>query len=243
MKAMILAAGEGRRLRPLTDAVPKPMLPVGGRPLVVHLIDLLRSHGVREIAINLHHQPEAISAFLGDGRHFGVRVTYSLEERLLGSAGGVKRMEAFFGDEPFLVIYGDVLTGLDLTALHAFHTSRGAALTMALHQPEALNECGVVDLSEDGRVLAFVEKPGPGEEPSRWANAGIYIVEPPVLRQIPPDTPFDFGADLFPLLLERAASLYGYVSDAPVVDIGTPEGYVRAEAVARRLSTVEAGRS
>ena len=240
MKAMILAAGEGRRLRPLTDAVPKPMLPVGGRPLLVHLIDLLRSHGVREIAINLHHQPEVISALLGDGRPFGVRITYSLEERLLGSAGGVKRMEAFFGDEPFFVVYGDVLTDLDLTALRAFHTSQGAALTMALHQPAALNECGVAELAEDGRILAFVEKPAPGEEPSRWANAGIYIVQPLVLRHIPPDTPFDFGADLFPLLLQRGVPLYGYASDALVVDIGTPEGYVRAEAVARRLSTVGA---
>jgi len=118
--------------------------------------------------------------------------------------------------------------------------TRGSAF-MALYQPEALNQCGVVELAEDGRVLAFVEKPAPGEEPSRWANAGIYVVEPLVLRQIPPDTPFDFGADLFPLLLERAVSLYGYVSDAPVVDIGTPEGYERAEAVARRLSTVEVG--
>jgi NDP-sugar pyrophosphorylase family protein len=233
MKAMILAAGEGRRLRPLTETLPKPLLPVGGRPLIARLIELLRQHGVQEIAINLCHQPEAIRSFYGDGSRLGVRVTYSVEERPLGTAGGVKRMASFFGDEPFFVLYGDVLTNIDLTALRSFHNKRGAALTMGLYQPEERSECGMVQLGVDNRILTFVEKPESGQEPSAWANAGVYVVEPAVLRHIPPGA-FDFGADLFPLLLERGLALFGYMSDALVVDIGTPRGYARAQELASR---------
>lgn len=236
MKAMILAAGEGQRLRPLTERLPKPMLPIGGRPLLAYLVELLRAHGVRDIAVNLHHRPAAVSAYLGDGSRFGVRVRYSWEERLLGSAGGVKRMEPFFEDEPFFVLYGDVLTDLDLTALRTFHQERGGALTMALHRSERLGDCGVARLGEGQRVLEFVEKPPPGREPSSWASAGLYVVEPAVLRHIPEGQPFDFGADLFPLLLERGVPLYGYVSDALVLDIGTPERYRQAQAAAERVA-------
>ena len=151
MRAAILAAGEGSRLRPLTETLPKPLLPVAGRPLLAHLIDLLRHHGVNDVALNLHHLPAAIPAYLGDGRRFGVRTTYSLEERLLGSAGGVKRMEAFFGEEPFFVLYGDVLTDLNLTTLRAFHAARGAALTMALYRPEDISACGRPASCSDSR--------------------------------------------------------------------------------------------
>ncbi len=240
MKAMILAAGEGRRLRPLTESTPKPMLPVAGRPLLAHLIELLRRHGVREIGINLHHLPEAIPAYLGDGRRFGLRVSYSPEERPLGSAGGVKQMEAFFRDGPFFVLYGDVLTDLNLTALRLFHAERGAALTMALYRPEEISQCGSVRLGEDGRLLEFVEKPAPGREPSAWANAGIYVVDPAVLVHIPFGQRFDFGADLFPLLLERDVPLFGYASEALVLDIGEPARYQRAQAAAERLAPVRA---
>jgi len=240
MKAVILAAGEGSRLRPLTERVPKPLLPVAGRPLLAHLIDLLQRHGVEEIAINLHHLPEAIPAYVGDGARFGVRATYSFEERLLGSAGGVKRMEAFFGEEPFFVLYGDVLTDLDLAALRAFHAACGGALTMALYRPQDISACGAVQLDATGRLLAFVEKPAPGQEPSPWANAGIYVVEPAVLRSIPADQPCDFGADLFPLLLERGVPLFGYASEALVLDIGSPAGYQQAQAAVERLAVPKA---
>ena len=240
MRAVILAAGEGSRLRPLTETLPKPLLPVAGRPLLAHLIDLLRRHGVNEVALNLHHLPAAIPAYLGDGRRFGVRATYSLEERLLGSAGGVKRMEAFFGDEPFFVLYGDVLTDLNLTTLRAFHAARGAALTMALYRPEDISACGAVQVESTGRILAFFEKPAPGQEPSPWANAGIYVVDPAVLRSIPPDQACDFGADLFPLLLEQGVPLFGYASDALVLDIGSPARYRRAQAAGERLAVPRA---
>jgi len=232
MRAMILAAGEGTRLRPLTDRLPKPMLPVAGRPLLVHQIELLRRHGVREIAVNLWHRPQAAIGALGDGSALGVRIAWSIEERLLGTAGGVKHMAPFFADGTFFVLYGDVLTDADLSALLAFHRQRGAALTMALHRPAALRQCGVAHIDGTGRVLEFVEKPVPGEEPSGWANAGVYAVEPEVLDQIPADEPFDFAYELFPLLLARGVPLFGYASDALVVDIGTPERYERAQQAA-----------
>ncbi len=227
-RAMILAAGEGTRLRPLTATIPKPMLPLADRPLLEHLLDLLRCHGVSEVAINLHHLPQVIPAHFGDGRRFGVRITYSYEERLLGSAGAIKKLEGLF-DETFLVLYGDVLTDLDLTALRAFHGARGAALTMALHQPPDLTRCGVVEIDPEGRVLSFREKPAPDEVCSPWANAGVYVVEPEVQRFIPAGQPFDFGADLFPLLLERGLPVYGYATGAYVLDIGSTERYRQAE--------------
>lgn len=234
MKAMILAAGEGRRLRPLTELVPKPLLPVGGRPLIVRLIELLAAHGVREIAINVHHRPAAMIAALGDGARFGVRIVYSPEPALLGSAGGVKRMARFFGAEPFLVLCGDVLTDLNLSAMRAFHAERGAAATIAVHQPERLHECGVVRLAADARITEFVEKPAPGQEPSSWANAGVYVLEPQVLRFVPDGLSFDFGRDLFPLLLQRGVPIFAYASAALVLDIGTPEQYRQAQTALAR---------
>lgn len=233
MKGMILAAGEGRRLRPLTERLPKPMLPVDGRPLLAHLIELLRRHGVCDIAVNLHHRGEAIESYAGDGARFGVRLTYSHEERLLGSVGALKRLDWFLRDGPFFVLCGDVLTDIDLTALRSFHKARRAAVTIALYQPEALGSCGVVRLAEDDRILDFVEKPAPGTEPSRWANAGIYVVEPFVLDDIPRDRPYDFAADLVPALLARGLRIVGYGSDALVVDIGSHDGYRRAQQALR----------
>ena len=149
-------------------------------------------------------------------------------------------MEAFLGEEPFFVVYGDVLTDLNLTALRAFHAASGAALTMALYRPEDISACGAVQVDATGRILAFVEKPAPGQEPSPWANAGVYVVEPVVLRSIPPDQPCDFGADLFPFLLERGIPLYGYTSDALVLDIGSPARYERAQAAVERLAVPRA---
>ena len=161
MKAIILAAGEGTRLRPLTRDKPKPMLPLGGQPLIGRLVALLREHGVTDIAVNLHHRPEAIRAYLGDGSSFGVRVTYSYEDTLLGSAGAVKKLEPFF-DESFFVLYGDVLTDIDLTALAARHGDCGAALTMALHETDEPSRCGIAEVDGRGIVQRFREKPRAG---------------------------------------------------------------------------------
>lgn len=228
MKAIILAAGKGTRLGPLTRDIPKPMLPLGGQPLIAHLVELLREHGVSEIAVNLHHRPEAIRAYLGDGSKFGVRVTYSYEETLLGSAGAVKRLEPFF-DETFFVLYGDVLTDIDLTALASCHRSRGASLTMALHEADEPSRCGIAEVDGGGMVRRFREKPDARDVFSHWANAGVYVAEPSIIRLVPQDSFFDFGSHLIPLLLEQGDDIGAYLSNSYFLDIGSVERYEQAE--------------
>jgi NDP-sugar pyrophosphorylase family protein len=228
MKAMILAAGEGARLRPLTLERPKPMLPIGGKPLLEHIIDLLQRHGVREIAINLCHKPQAIIDYFGDGRRFGVEISYSLESPILGTAGAVKKLQHYF-DRTFTVIYGDLLTDLDLTSLAEYHRARGGMVTVALYQVENPSACGLVDLNGGGRIQRFVEKPPPEAVFTDLANAGVYVVEPEVIDHIPPATFYDFGHDLFPALLERGVPIYGYPIADYLIDIGTREKYERAQ--------------
>jgi len=234
MKGMILAAGEGRRLRPLTNYLPKPMLPVGGRPLLEHILTHLRNCGITNLAINLHHLPQAVIDHFGDGNRWGVRLRYSVEEELLGSAGGVKRLESFF-DEPFVVYYGDLFTRADLRPMIAAHRRGESIATMGLYRvPDPWNR-GIVQLDSGGRITRFVEKPPREEAFSNLANAGIYVLEPDVLRYIPPDQPCDFGRDVFPALLADGAPVAGYVLDAPLIDIGLPEKYREANRLAAEI--------
>lgn len=230
MKAIILAAGEGTRLRPLTGEQPKPMLPIGGLPLLEHLIRLLARHGVYDIAINLHYKPEAVTSHFGDGAPWGVHLTYSYEEHILGTAGAVRRLQRFL-DQSFFVLYGDVLTDIDLTALATFHQARQAGLTMALYRVPRPWECGIVEVDGDGRVRRFVEKPPRDNVFSDLANAGIYVMEPCLVADIPPDTFFDFGHDLFPRLLARGTPVYGYAigDDVYLLDIGSLDRYEQAQ--------------
>jgi mannose-1-phosphate guanylyltransferase len=240
MKALVLAAGEGTRLRPLTADCPKPMLPIGGQPLLAQIVLLLKQHGVTDIAINLHYKPWSIVRYFGQGRRLGVQIHYSLEEELLGSAGAAKRLEWFF-DEPFIVFYGDVYTDMDLSELIATHRQRGGLITMALYAVDNPTECGIVELDDHLRVLRFVEKPAADQVFSRLANAGVLLVEPEVLGLIPPDQRLDFGHDVFPMLLAKGQSLVGYPTEATVIDIGTPDNYLRAQEVAVRTSMGEKG--
>ncbi len=232
MRALVLAAGEGRRLRPLTLDRPKPMLPVGGRPLLEHIILLLKKHGITEIAINLHYKPWTIISHLGCGGRFGVRIQYSFEKRLLGSAGAARRLDWFLCKGPFIVFYGDLYTDLDLSELIAAHRRRGGWITMALYEVDNPTACGIVKLDGRGRVVRFVEKPRPEQVFSRLANAGVLVVEPQVLGMIPPEQPCDFGHDLFPQMLAADLPIYGYPIDDLLIDIGTPENYRRAQEVA-----------
>ena len=164
MKGMVLAAGEGRRLRPLTDHLPKPMLPVAGRPLLEHIIIHLRSCGIDDLAVNLCHHPTAVIDYFGDGCRWAVNLRYSVEEQLLGSAGGVKRLQSFF-DDTFLVYYGDVLTWADLRPMIAFHKQAGVLATMGLyHVPDPWNR-GVVQLDDSSIIVRFEEKPVPSMAP------------------------------------------------------------------------------
>lgn len=230
MKALILAAGEGTRLRPLTLERPKPMLPIGGVPLLELLIRLLARHGVRDVAINLHYKPEVVTSYFGDGEHWGVRLTYSYEEHILGTAGAVRRLQSFLS-ERFLVLYGDVLTSIDLTALSSFHTTRQAGVTAALYRVPRPWECGIVEMDGEGRIQRFVEKPPRDQMFSDLANAGVYVMEPDLIADIPPDTFYDFGHDLFPCLLERGVPIYGYPigPDDYLLDIGSLDKYEQAQ--------------
>jgi len=180
------------------------MVPVAGRPVLRYLLEWLRAYGIQEVAINLHYRPEAIRGALGDGAALGVRLTYSYEARLLGSAGALGPLASFL-DCPFVVVYGDVLTTLDLAALAAAHRRGGAPLTLALYEADNPTECGIVGTDPpalapggDGRVVRFVEKPAPEEVFSTLANAGVYLAQPEVARWVRPGERLDFGQDLFP---------------------------------------------
>ena len=209
MKAMLLAAGEGTRLRPLTLALPKPMVPVGGRPLLAYTLDLLRRHHVREVAINLHHCPDAVREYFSDGSAWGVRITYSFEPELLGTAGAVKKLEPFW-DGPFFILYGDNLTDCDLTRLAEFHQARGGLVTLGLYWRQDVEQSGVAALDEKDRITGFVEKPAAGQAPGHWVFAGLMVAEPRLLEWIPPDRPCDFGREVLPELLARGESVWGY---------------------------------
>lgn len=231
MKALVLAAGEGTRLGPLTADHPKPMLPVGDIPLIEHIVLLLKRHGVTDIAINLHYKPWTIIHHLGHGRRWGVRIHYSFEETLLGSAGAAKRLEWYF-DESFIVFYGDLYTNLNLTDLMAVHRQGGALLTMALYDVDNPTQCGIVELDERSRVRRFVEKPAPDQVFSRLANAGVLVVEPKVLTPIPAEQPCDFGHDVFPHILGSGQDIIGYPITETLIDIGTMENYEKAQRLA-----------
>lgn len=232
---MVLAAGEGTRLRPLTLSLPKPMVPVANVPLLARTLAMLARQGVRDIAVNLFHRPDAITDLLGadgaDGAaRLGVSVTFSHETTLMGTAGGVKRMEGFLSEGgPFLVFYGDNLYDVHLAPLLDFHRVRGGLATIATFEAENPSACGLVVTDSDGRVTRFQEKPPPEEVFTREANAGVYVLEPEVLKAIPPDTVFDFGKDIFPVLLrENPGSMYAVRLSGYLQDTGTVPAYRKA---------------
>ena len=226
MKAMILAAGEGTRLRPLTLALPKPMVPIANVPLLERTLRLLAQQDVRDVAVNLFHRPEVIRERLGDGSGLGLRLRYSDEERLMGTAGGVKRMEPFL-DETFLVLYGDNLWHADFAPLIAFHRRKRALATIATFEAPDPTACGLVVADAGGRVTRFQEKPAPHEVFTNTANAGVYVLEPEILRHIPHGEPVDFAIDVFPKLLATGI-LYSCPFNGYLQDTGTPDTYRQA---------------
>ena len=206
------------------------MLPIGGEPLLQHTIELLKRHGITQIAINLHHKPDAITDYFGSGRDFGVEITYSLEDPILGTAGAVKKLQDYF-DGTFLVFYGDVLTNLNIEALISFRHLKEGLITIALYKVENPSACGLVELDEEWRVTRFVEKPPPEEVFTDLANSGVLVLEPQIINYIPPNIFYDFGHDLLPKLLAREMPMHGYpISDSTyLIDIGTMEKYERAQ--------------
>ncbi|MEA4883801.1 MAG: sugar phosphate nucleotidyltransferase [Clostridia bacterium] len=228
MKAMLLGAGEGTRLRPITATRPKPMIPVVNRPIMEHILLLLKAHGVREVYSNLYYLADQIESYFGDGSSLGMTVKFKVEERLPGTAGGVKNLEDHF-DETFIVISGDLLTDFDLTRALEFHRNRGAIATILLTRIDNPLEYGVVITDRAGRVQRFLEKPDWSEVFSDTINTGIYILEPEVLEYIPAGQDFDFSRDLFPLLLKENKPLFGCVADGYWCDVGNIDTYLKAQ--------------
>ncbi len=227
MKAVIMAGGEGTRLRPLTTERPKPMVPIVNKPVMAHILDLLLRNGIDDVVVTLHYLPDSVRGYFGN-ESGGVRITYSVEERSLGTAGSVRLASKFLSAEPFLVVSGDSLTDFNLHRAVEFHEESGAAVTLILYRVSLPLDYGVVITDDTGRILRFQEKPGWGELSSDMVNTGIYVLSPEVLDLIPENEPSDFSNDIFPMLLEKGLPMYGFVADGYWCDIGDLREYYRA---------------
>ncbi|MDQ4063749.1 MAG: NDP-sugar synthase [Actinomycetota bacterium] len=228
MKAMVLAAGKGTRLFPLTGEQPKPLAPVVNVPIIEHIFHLLANHGISEVYVNVYYLADALLEAYEEETHVsGMTVRLSREEELMGTAGGVKRLSENF-DETFVVVMGDALTDANLSEIVAFHKEKGASATIALKRVYDTSEYGVVEVDGEGNILAFQEKPKPEEAISTLANTGIYVFEPGVFDYIPENTFFDFAQDVFPKLLEAEEKFVGYEGNFYWSDIGTLEAYRQA---------------
>lgn len=227
MKAVVMAGGQGTRLRPLTSNQPKPMVPVVNKPTIEHILELLKRHGIDEVIVALAFLPRLIRNYLGDGSSLNMRISYTVEERPAGTAGSIRLAKEYL-DDTFLVISGDAVTDFDLDSIVSFHKERGAEVTIALKQVSNPLEFGIVVTDEEGRIQRFLEKPGWGQVFSDTANTGIYVIQPDILDHIPEDQPYDFSHDLFPKLLDLNLPLYGVVCEGYWQDIGTLEQYLQA---------------
>ncbi|MDJ0601998.1 MAG: NDP-sugar synthase [Crocosphaera sp.] len=241
MKAMILAAGKGTRVRPITHTIPKPLIPILQKPVMEFLLELLRQHGFDEIMVNVSHLAEEIESYFRDGQRFGVQIGYSFEGKIvdgdlvgeaLGSAGGLRRIQDFnpFFDDTFIVLCGDALIDLDLTAAVKYHKEKGAIATIITKSvpKEVVSSYGVVVTNEEGRIQAFQEKPSVEEALSTNINTGIYIFEPEIINYIPPNQKYDIGGELFPKLVEKGAPFYAVNMEFEWVDIGKVPDYWHA---------------
>jgi NDP-sugar pyrophosphorylase family protein len=235
LKAVLLAAGKGTRLGPLTATQPKPMLPVGGRPVIGHLLELLARTGVSDVYINLHHEPAPIREYCGTGGRWGLSIHYAIEGELLGTAGAVRNFGPHLREAPFFVVYADNFLECDLGALWTFHQERRAIASIGLFEKQDVTGSGIVELASDGRVLRFLEKPSPAQVFSRLVNGGLYVLSPAILPLLPDRVPSDFGHDVFPSLLRDGHPVYGRPMEGSVWPIDTPALYraVQARTVSR----------
>ncbi len=235
MRAVILAAGEGRRLRPLTERLPKPMLAIAGKPLLEYNVRLLARYGVTDIVINTHHCGASVEEFFGDGSSFGVRIAYSREPELLGTAGALNPLRCDLADT-FMVLYGDNLTSCNLEGLLHQHRSKPALATLAVFRRENATAAGIVSMDDADRIERFLEKPGRDQVFSSWVNAGIMVCEPAILDAIPASFS-DFGRDVLPTLIRNGQRLYAYRMDGEnerLLWIDSPEDYERTKATVQR---------
>ena len=228
LQAVIMAGVEGSRLRPLTSNVPKPMLPVANRPLMEHIIELLSDHGITDIVATVQFLSSVIRNYFGDGSDLGVSLSYATEELPLGTAGSVLGAQDLLTGT-FIVVSGDALTDLDVGEVVRFHRDTGAAATLVLKRMSDPLEFGIVMTDDEGRIERFLEKPTWGQVFSDTINTGIYVLEPDVLDLIPPDQPYDFSSELFPMMLDKGLPLYGFVTDAYWTDVGNIDSYLQAQ--------------
>lgn len=224
MKAIIMAGGEGVRLRPLTCSVPKPMVPILNKPVMEHIINLLKKNGITDIGSTLYYLPDAITEYFNDGSNLGVNLKYYIEETPLGTGGSVASCKDFM-DDTLVVISGDALTNADISDALAFHKSRGSKVTIILSKRKIPLEYGIVITGSDGRITRFLEKPSWSEVFSDYVNTGIYIIEPDIFKYYTESPCFDFSKDLFPLLLKMGIPMYGYITDRYWNDIGDLKTY------------------
>jgi len=228
MKAMILAAGFGTRLRPLTNTVPKPMVPIMNRPILEHTIHLLRTHGIQDITVNLHHLPEIIQDHFGDGRDFGVNLHWSHEPEILGTAGGIKKAQEFLDGEAFLVINSDVVTDCDLSKVISFHKAKDSALTLVVRQGDSPEQCDPIEVDADDRIMHMVgtsakNKP---DDTTRILFTGIQVMEPEIFDRIPENKFSGTTTDVFPGMLADELPLFAYWHHSYWKDVGTIQSYL-----------------
>ena len=225
MKGLILAGGKGTRLRPLTINTPKPIVPVANSPFLLYQIDLMQTAGINEIILSLSYQPRKIEDLLKDGSDYGVWIRYAVEGMPLGTGGAFKNAEEHI-DSATVVFNGDVMTDIDLAAVVAHHKKEGAVATIVLTRVENPSAYGLVETNQDGWIQRFIEKPGPDEITCDTINAGIYVLEPSVLKYMPKGEPYSFERGLFPTLLERKEPVLSFIHDRYWIDIGTPQKYL-----------------
>lgn len=230
MKAVVMAGGEGTRLRPMTSSMPKPLLPVVNKPIMEHVLNLLKRHGFTETVVTVQFLASLVRNYFGDGEDLGMTLVYATEERPLGTAGSVKNAEQELRDGTFLVISGDALTDIDLTDLVRFHREKSALVTVCLKRVPDPLEFGITIIDDDGRVERFLEKPTWGQVFSDTVNTGIYVMEPAVFDHVAAGEVVDWSGDVFPALLKEGSPIYGYVADGYWEDVGTHDSYLKAQA-------------
>lgn len=230
MKAVVMAGGEGTRLRPMTSSMPKPLLPVANRPIMEHVLRLLKRHGLNETVVTVQFLASLVKNYFGDGEELGMELSYANEEKPLGTAGSVKNAEEALKDDTFLVISGDALTDFDLTDLIAFHKEKGGLVTVCLTRVPNPLEFGITIVDEAGQVERFLEKPTWGQVFSDTVNTGIYVMEPEVFNYVEADVSVDWSGDVFPQLMKEGKPIYGYIAEGYWEDVGTHESYVKAQA-------------
>ncbi len=228
MKAVILVGGQGTRLRPLTTNIPKPMLPMVNMPFFEHTLRMLKSFGIRDIILSSGYLGDHFENYFKDGKHLGVNLTHIVEEKPLGTCGAVKNVEKLLGNDTTVILNGDVLTNVNLNQLHDYHKNQNAKVTLTLYSVEDPTAYGLVQLNGNNRVQEFLEKPSFDEVTTHWINAGIYLLEPEVLKYAPEGENYSFERGLFPTLLKNDELIFGFPFSGYWKDIGTPTHYLKA---------------